>query len=451
MLLNLLYVATLIVAAPVFLVRAVRHGRYRRGAADKLLGPSRRTCDRLRDDTDRPLLWLHAVSFGEVNLLPGVVRELSSRSPEPHVVVSVSTDSGYDLAVRLFGAHRVFFCPLDFTWAVRRAFRNLRPAALVLTELELWPNLIRAAEASGCPVLVINARLSRRSGRGYRRLGPLTSETFRRLSWIGCQDETAARRFVECGARPERVAVTGSIKFDNAPTCRDTPEVALRFNWAGVDAWHRVWCFGSTQPGEEAMGLRVYSEISRRHPELRLILAPRHPERFDAVADEITRGGFRVIRRSRRDSQYFDLWESDEVILIDTLGELKHWWGVSHLATVGGSFGDRGGQNMLEPAGYGCAVSFGPDTRNYDRIAARLLEDRAAVRVADQGELTSFVTRCLEDPTATESLGQAAHQAVLRHQGATARTVDAFVPFVPFVPTVPTRTAPRVRLSAKAA
>lgn len=430
MFLNLLYAAALIVASPVILVRAVRHRRYRRGVADKLFGPSPRTCDRLRGDTDRPLLWLHAVSFGEVNLLPGVVRELTSRCPETHVVVSVSTDSGYDLAVRLFGEHRVFFCPLDFTWAVRRALRNLRPAALVLTELELWPNLIHAAEASACPVLVINARLSERSGRGYRRLGTLTSGTFRRLSWIGCQDEAAAERFVECGARPDRVAVTGSIKFDNAPTTRDTPDVASRFNWAGVDAWHRVWCFGSTQPGEEAMGLRVYSEISRRHPELRLILAPRHPERFDAVAEEITHAGFRVIRRSRRDSQYLDCWESDEVILIDTLGELQHWWGVCHVATVGGSFTDRGGQNMLEPAGYGCAVSFGPDTRNYDRIAARLLDDQAAVRVTDEAELTSFVTKCVENPIATESLGRAARQAVLRHQGATARTVDALSPFV---------------------
>ncbi len=422
---NLVYLLALAVLSPLVLYRAVRFGRYRRGIGEKLWGLSPARAAQLRSGDDRPLVWIHAVSVGEVNLLPGVVRQLTAEVPAARVAISASTDTGYDVAVRHFGPEQVFFCPLDFSWAVRRTLDRLRPDALVLAELELWPNLIRLAATRGCPVLVINARLSERSARGYRRFAAVTGSIFRRLTWVGCQDATVAERFIECGAAPDRVTVTGSLKFDNAPSSRDTAEVASRYNWAGVDPWHRVWCFGSTQPGEEAIGLRVYSELRGSHPELRLMLVPRHPERFDAVAKLISEAGFRTIRRSRGDSQYADLWEADEVILVDTVGELRHWWGVCQIATVGGSFGDRGGQNMLEPAGYGCAVSFGPDTRNFQEIASRLLDVGGAARVVDEAALQAFVARCLDDRPAADSLGRAARKLIRDHRGATERSVAA--------------------------
>lgn len=425
MLANLVYLLALAAISPLLLYRVIRFGRYRRGVREKLWGLSRSRAAELGADSGRPVVWIHAVSVGEVSLLPRLVRELEATSDRPQVVISSSTDTGYDLAVNSLGGDRVFFCPLDFSWAVRRTLDRLRPNALVLAELELWPNLVRLADARNCPVLVINARLSQRSCQGYLKFRWLTGGIFQRLTWVGCQDQASAERFVACGAAPDRVAVTGSLKFDNAPGSRDTAEVAARFNWAGIDAWHRVWCVGSTQAGEEAMGLRIYRELAEHHPELRLILVPRHPERFEAVAELITEFGFRIIRRSHDDSQYFDLWEADEVILIDTVGELQHWWGVCHMATVGGSFGDRGGQNMLEPAGYGCAVSFGPDTRNFEEIANRLVEAGAAVRVADEAELQDFIARCLGDSPLADSLGRTARKVIREHQGATDRTLTA--------------------------
>ncbi|MCM2372976.1 3-deoxy-D-manno-octulosonic acid transferase [Aporhodopirellula aestuarii] len=423
MFLNLLYAAALTMLSPVILYRMFRHGRYRRGVGQKLFGLSRRRAAELVGD-HRETIWLHAVSVGEVGLLPELVKRLARRSPDTGIVISSSTDTGYDLAVRLFGADQVFFCPLDFSWAVSRTLRNLRCKQLVLAELELWPNLIAAADGIGCPVAVINGRLSERSAAGYQKFAKLLAPTFSRLSAVGCQDVTTAKRFVDCGVDPTRTRVTGSLKFDNAPRSRETAEVAARMNWAGVDAWHRVWCFGSTQSGEEALALSVYRRLRQEHPELRLILVPRHPERFDRVADLITTSGDRVIRRSRNDSQYADQWESDEIILIDTIGELKHWWGVAHLATVGGSFGDRGGQNMLEPAGYGCAVSFGPNTKNFDTIAGRLINGGGAVRVADEAELEKFVRRCLDDIPAADELGRTAQSIVEEHRGAYDRTID---------------------------
>ena len=421
---NLIYAIALTIVSPIVLYRMIRHGRYRRGLSEKLFGLDKQRGQALRGDSQQ-CIWIHAVSVGEVNLLKGVVQRLQAKCPHASIAISTSTDTGYDVAVDRFGADRVFFCPLDFSWAVKRTLRNLAPDRLVLAELELWPNLVRLATDSGCPVMVMNARLSERSSSRYQKFAALTQSTFQRLSWVGCQDAVCAQRFIACGTRGDSVMVTGSLKFDDAPDSRDTIDVQSRQNWAGIDPWHRVWMFGSTQAGEEEMGLRVYKTLVKQNKELRMIVVPRHPERFDAVASLIQSNGLKVHRRSSDQSLHDQQWDQDTVILIDTIGELRHWWGVSQVATVGGSFGDRGGQNMLEPAGYGSAVSFGPNTRNFAQIADRLTEAQAAVRVQDEVELTAFVQRCLQDIPAADALGRAAQQVINQHRGAAEKTVTA--------------------------
>jgi 3-deoxy-D-manno-octulosonic-acid transferase len=422
MLANVCYAIALLLLSPIILYRMTRHGRYRRGIAQKLLGLSKADAQRIRDDRD--CVWIHAVSVGEVNLLPGIVRQLRQSRPQHQIVVSTSTDTGYDLAVKHFGADRVIFCPLDFTWAVKRTLRHLAPLQLVLVELELWPNLIRIAQQQ-CDVMVINARLSGRSAARYQKFGMLTRPTFARLDWVGCQDQACQGRFAACGTSLASLQVTGSLKFDDAPSSREIAEVQSCAQWAGVDPWHRVWIVGSTQPGEEMMALEIYQKLRTKHRELRLILVPRHKERFNEVAGLVSGAGLKVHRRSQNRSLYDDQWNGGTVILVDTIGELRHWWGVGQIATVGGSFGSRGGQNMLEPAGYGCAVSFGPDTRNFDGIASRLIADEGAIRVSDGLELERFVQRCLTDIPAADSLGRSAREVVRRHRGATQRTVEA--------------------------
>lgn len=433
MLANILYLAALVLLSPVILYRMVRQGRYRRGVREKLFGLSKQRADELSDE--RPCVWIHAVSVGEVNLLPMLVDLLEqtySNQPQAdrgdskrQVVISTSTDTGYDIAVKHFGVDRVFFCPLDFTWAVKRTLRNLAPVQLVLAELELWPNLIRRSHQQGCPVVVINGRLSERSAAKYQKFARFTQSIFARLSWVGCQDDVCLERFAACGTPVDRLFVTGSMKFDDAPTTRETDDVQACAQWAGVDPWHRVWIVGSTQPGEESVSLAIYQSLRKAYPELRLILVPRHKRRFNEVAKLVSGTGLNVHRRSQDPSLYDQQWNSDTVILVDTIGELRDWWGVGQIATVGGSFGSRGGQNMLEPAGYGCAISFGPDTRNFEEIARGLIENGGAVRVRDQSELQAFVKRCLDDIPAADSLGRSAREVVYRHRGATRRTVDA--------------------------
>ncbi len=422
MLANVLYLAALALLSPMILYRAIRHHRYRRGVGEKLFGLSAAKANRW-NGSER-CIWIHAVSVGEVNLVPGLIAHWKRVSPDlGPVVVSTSTDSGYDLAVRHFGAENVIFCPLDFSWAVERTLRNLRPKTLVLVELELWPNLIRGARRHGCEVVVINARLSQRSARRYQIAARWTKPIFEALDRVGCQDDACRERFQTCGPPAENLVVTGSLKFDDAPLSRDNSEIQRCLHWAGVDCEHLVWLVGSTQGGEEAMALQVFRTLRNEFPRLRLIVVPRHKERFGEVAELILKQGFRLRRRSIDPPLESETWEQDAVVLVDTIGELRNWWGTAHFATVGGSFGNRGGQNMLEPAGYGCAVSFGPDTRNFEQIADALIRAGGAVRVHDADDLETFLRRCLTSPAEARALGLAARETVDQRRGATERTV----------------------------
>ena len=418
---NLLYLIAIVTASPWIAYRAIAHGRYRRGIRQKLMGLRPQDIE----PSSQPTAWFHAVSVGEVNLLPGVIAAFRRHHPHWRVVVSCSTDTGYDLAMDRFtkSGISVFFCPLDFTWAIRQTVSTLKPQLLVLVELELWPNLIRLVSESGCPCAVINGRLSEKSSASYVRLQRFLRPTFARLGWVGCQDHDYSSRFIACGSLESNVTVTGSLKFDDAPTNRDTTEVHSRLHWSGADPWHQIMLAGSTHAGEERIALETYKQLSALHPELRLILTPRHTTRFSEVAKLVESYGFNCRRRSES-PEPTSQWNASTVILVDTIGELRHWWGTSHIAFVGGGFGDRGGQNMLEPAGYGCAVCFGPNTRNFEEIARRLIAAEGAVRLHQESDLTNFVRRCLVEPSAANRLGIDAQTVVSSHLGATQRTVD---------------------------
>lgn len=428
MLANLVYLIALVLLSPMIVFRSIKAGRYRRGLLEKLFGVSaQRARKLLSHQTDSSeLVWFHAVSVGEVNLLPNLIHHLEDNTSLSYVISS-STDTGYDLAVERFGTEKVFFCPLDFTWAVKRTLRHLKPSKIALAELELWPNLIRAAKQQQCKVIVINARLSERSSRRYRKFTWLTKSLFGSLDWVGCQDEHVRDQFHLCGTPQSSLEVTGSLKFDNAPNRRDTDGVVTCGNWAGQRKSHRIWLVGSTQSGEEELALSIFLQLMQSKPELRLIIVPRHAERFDEVARVIESMKLIAYRRSNNIHQTRTDWPQKEVILIDTIGELRQWWGTAEIATVGGTFGSRGGQNMLEPAGYGCAVSFGPDTRNFKQIAEILLQANAAVRVQNQTELHQFVSRCLSDPSYQNRLGEQAKTIVNQHRGAIQRTCRAVI------------------------
>jgi 3-deoxy-D-manno-octulosonic-acid transferase len=363
---------------------------------------------------------------GEVNVLGTIIAKLEARRPDAELFISATTTTGFNLARRRFATHTVCYCPLDFTWAVTAALRRVRPDLLVLAELELWPNLVTAAQQRGAAIAIVNGRLSDKSFRGYRRFRWFVAGLLQRISLIAVQDKTTADRFLNLGAAPERVHITGSLKYDGAQTNRNNPATTRLRGLAPIAAGDVVLLAGSTQEPEEELVLAAYRSLMGDFPELRLIIVPRHPQRFEAVADLLERSGLTWVRRSSLGSE-----KERPVLLVDTVGELGAWWGVADLAFVGGSLGSRGGQNMIEPAAYGAAVCFGPNTRNFRDIVAAMLHADAARVVADGTELTAFVRRCLEDPEWAKQLGERARRLVVSQQGATGRTLALLDPLLP--------------------
>jgi 3-deoxy-D-manno-octulosonic-acid transferase len=434
-LLNFAYLALLAAVSPIILFRMVVRGKYRTGWVQKLLGRVSRR------EVQRSCLWYHAVSVGEVLQLAPLLDALSQRDPGLDFVISTTTPTGFDVAQKRYPGREIIYFPLDFSWAVNAALDRIRPAAIVLVELELWPNFILAAARRRIPMAVVNGRISERSFRGYRRLRPLIRAIVRKIDVLAVQSETYARRFLALGADPANVHVTGSIKFDRIETDRGNPRTAELRRMFGFKDTEQVFIAGSTQDPEERFALESYVRLRTKHPELRLIVVPRHKERFDEVA-KLIEADFKLplLRRSKPASDANSLAPSPRaasrgsappVILLDTLGELSSCWGLAHIAFVGGSLTRRGGQNMIEPAGYGAAVLFGPNTWNFRDVVELLLTNDAALVVRSAAELTARVDELLTDSHKSTELGQRARELVTGQRGATARSVGLIETILP--------------------
>ncbi len=421
-LLNVVYCGLLLLASPWFVWAALRKRKYREGYAAKFLG---RVPHRVGH---RPCVWLHAVSAGEVNLLEPLIGRLRSDFPECECVLSTTTQTGFEIARKKYPELMAFYCPLDFSWAVRAALQRIRPDVLILAELELWPNLIRAASQRGVRIAMVNGRLSERSARGYQRIHWFVRPLLRSLDLIAVQSEEYAQRFLVLGADPRRVHVTGSMKFDGAQTNRANPRTRQLAELAGLAETDLVFLAGSTQSPEEDLAMETFRELMDEFPRLRLILVPRHPDRFDEVAQRLDRSQLPWQRRSElTNSQVKDA----RILLVDAMGELSAWWGVARIGFVGGSMGTRGGQSMIEPAAYGVAVAFGPRTHNFRDVVRLMLQREAAIVVRDGAELTEFVRGCLDDESRREEFGRRAQELVLQQLGATAKTVALLAELLP--------------------
>jgi 3-deoxy-D-manno-octulosonic-acid transferase len=418
--LDVLYLFALLVLSPWLVWRAAATGRYRRDLAAKVLGRVR-----VPNPGRNPVAWFHAVSVGEVNLLGTLVPAFRKRHPDWLVVLSSTTDTGLAEARRRFPDLPVIAWPLDFSWAVASALAAVDPALVVLTESELWPTFLHAAGRRGVPVAVVNARLSPRSYRRLLRVGG----TARRLmlgkvARFAVQEDEYADRLRRLGVPAARLTVTGSVKYDGALRTRDTDATARLRTTLGLAATPTgslVLLAGSTHSPEEAIILRVFARLRGRFPHLRLILVPRHPDRFDEVARLVEQSGLPAARRSRVTAP---LAEAPAVVLLDTVGELGAAWGLADVGFTGGSLdGRRGGQSMIEPAGYGVPAVFGPHVWNFKDAAKRLVEVGGAVMVADEAGLEAALARLLADAHLRGKTGAAARELVRRQQGATDRTL----------------------------
>lgn len=416
-LLNLVYLALLVLASPALLYRMLALGKYRDGWGQKLLGRlPRRT-------GDAPCVWFHAVSVGEVLQLETVVGELLRRRPGLDIVVTTTTVTGMAVARERFPQHLVCYFPLDFSWSVKAALNRIQPDAVVLVELELWPNFICEVHRREIPLVLINGRISEKSFRGYRRIRPLMKRVLSCFDAFAVQNATYADRLRELGAPAERIQTTGSIKFDRVQVDRDNPQTRELRRAFGLKSHETVFLAGSTHAPEESIAIDVWWRLQEEFPHLRLLLVPRHKERFDEVARLAASRGFPVLRRSSGSVQR-RTDAKPEVLLLDTLGELSACWGLADVAFVGGSMMKRGGQNMIEPAAYGAAVLFGPNTRNFRDVVEMLLDGDAAMVVNDADELAATLRRILNHRELAANLGRRARELVLSQQGATVRTIN---------------------------
>jgi 3-deoxy-D-manno-octulosonic-acid transferase len=291
-------------------------------------------------------------------------------------------------------------------------------------ELELWPNFIFQARRHGIPLALINGRVSQRSSRGYSRIRPLMGRLLESFEVLAAQNELYADRLVSLGAPRERLHVTGSIKFDRVTTHRANPRTEELRQYFRIAPSDQVFIAGSTQAPEENAAIDAYLASRPVHPNLRLILVPRHKERFDEVARLIESRGLPLVRRSGRATGITSSPSRPPVLLLDTLGELAACWGLADVAFVGGSLGNRGGQNMIEPAGYGAAILFGPNTQNFRDVVELLLAEDAARVVRDPTDLAQALGESLAAPDRAKAAGSRAQKLVLAQQGATGRTVE---------------------------
>jgi 3-deoxy-D-manno-octulosonic-acid transferase len=417
-----LLLAVLVVGAPYWLVRMATSGRYRAGIRGRLgLVPAGLQAA----VAGKRVIWVHAVSVGEVMAATQLIRELKTALPGWVVAVSTTTETGQRLAKDRLAGAAVFYLPLDFKFAVRRYLRVLRPQMLVLMESELWPRLIEECAKSGVPVAVVNARVSDRSFPRYMRLRRLWRPFLEMISLFLAQSRETAERLVKIGAPVERVRVTGNLKYDVRVRSESALTKMLREK---LPVGARVVVCGSTLEGEEKILLEAWPALLAKEPNAVMVLAPRHPDRFSGVAGVVSANNFRLVRASEfREENVGELTtlavDAGSIFLLDTIGDLASMYGLGRVAFVGGSLVSAGGHNPLEPAQFGVPVVMGPSFQNFRDIVQTMLDANALriVSAMDVGAELTMLLQSADDATALGERGRAVFEA---QSGATARTVQ---------------------------
>jgi len=404
-----------------FLLRCLLTGKYRRNLGPRLgLGLSARV-----KKINRRVIWVHALSVGEVLSAVSLVYSLRKQYPEYELFFTTTSETGQQVArQRLASLNcRFSYLPLDLWWIVRRAVKSIGASLFVLVETDLWPNLFWCLAREGTPMVLVNGRVSDQSFPRYRRIKKFFSELFNRIAVLCMQSEEDGRRMRMLGVEPSKVKVTGNIKFDqplNTSVAIERKQLVEELGWAPPSA---TWVAGSTHPGEENIILDAYTRLKEEFPKLSLILAARSQQRFSEVFSLVKQRGWQTARRSQllgKNSRGVQL----DVLVVDTIGELSGFYSLGNFAFVGGSLVDFGGHNPLEAAQRGLPVVFGPHMQNFKEIAAILRESGGGFQVSTEAELYEQIRSWLVDPAKCRQEGTKAQGALEPHQGAVARNIE---------------------------
>jgi 3-deoxy-D-manno-octulosonic-acid transferase len=418
--------------APYYALRGWRRGEPRTALAERLGSVPRTLVDRanLSGATNSAAIWIHAVSVGEVLAAKPLAERLKERFPARAIFVSTTTETGRRLASeRLRSVDGIFYFPLDWILAVRRALRAIRPAVVIVMETEIWPNFLREARRRGVPVIFANARISERSFARYKRWKFLVGDFFARVlldpDVFLAQTPDDSARLIEMGAPEDRVEITGNLKYDGEPPAISPLGVWLEGEIHRQERWP-VLVAGSVVAGEEEAVIAAYDLVQRQWRHALLILAPRKPDRFEAAAEIAAAGGWSAIRRSALDFTG-PLDENADVLVLDSIGELAGLYLFADAVFIGGSLVPAGGHNILEPAWFSRAPVFGPSMENFRDMASQFLAAKAAVQVTSGQQLGKVWVQLIEDNPLRERMGKAARALSERSRGATLRSLGRIV------------------------
>jgi len=427
---SLLVLIVAVVASPWFIYQALRHKKYV-GSFGQRMGYLPVSFNMDGDDS----IWIHAVSVGEVLTARPLISDLKRRYPNLRMFLSTTTMAGQQLARRsVQDVDAVFYFPFDLGFVVRRTLDLVRPKLFIMMETEIWPNLLRECRARGIKTAVVNGRLSARSFPRYRLIRPMMRRVLDHIDKFLVQSEESARRFIDLGADPARVVVTGSLKFDSLELSSTALQARARdrvLRYFRVPASRPVIVAGSTMKGEEIAVLRAFRKARTAAPNTLLVLAPRNPERF-AEAEQLARQeGWKVARRS---DLAIDAEPRVDVVVLDTIGELATIYQLATVVFVGGSLVATGGHNVLEPAVFGKPIVFGPHMQNFLEIAEAFVSNGAGVQLGDDTQLEEAFLLLMGDPVKRARLGAAARALVEANRGANDKSVTVLSALLPQEP-----------------
>jgi 3-deoxy-D-manno-octulosonic-acid transferase len=427
---NIVFTIFFLLGAPYYFFKMWRRGQWREGFGQRF---GRYSSKIKQAVTNRHVLWIHAVSVGEVNICTQLISVLEPRLPNLKIVVSTTTSTGRALIDKLPSHIQKVYYPIDRLYCVNRAMAALHPQAMVLVEAEIWPNFLWSYMDRRLPVFLVNARLSERSYRGYRLWGFIFRPIFASFKGVGCQNAADAERLKQLGCRPEAIQVVGNLKFDAAKLQeRRLLDVPGLLRQIGVPPQALILVGGSTHAGEEAILAGVFARLRARFPELFLIIAPRHFERGKQAGNEIAAQGVKFVYRSEVLPTTKPLKDGEvQCLLVNTTGELNYFYEHAHVIFVGKSLKAEGGQNPIEPGALGKAMVFGPHMENFAAIASAFVQRNGAVQVEDAAALEQAIAELLADEAKRAELGRNALHVVSENLGAIERTVNMIVSHLP--------------------
>ena len=417
-----LYLTASLLGSPYLLFKILTSKRYRSGLDQRFGIISERL-------SSKPGIWVHGASVGEVITAKSIIERIDEEFPEWETFISATTNTGFSVAEKTFLNKNIFYFPLDLSWVTKKVILKKKPRFILLIELEIWPNFLISAFKKNIPVIILNGRISNKSVKAYRTISRI-SKDFRNsltseLNVFCARTEFDAQRFRDLGIPGKQIFVTGTMKYDNIPTHIDkniSKELMKLFH---IDDDDLILVGGSTHAGEEEILIRVFERLNKVYPNLKLILAPRHVERTREVSKLIEKTGFVPVLKTEAERSGYK-WKNTkrEIILIDTVGDLEKVYSISNFVFVGKSLVPSGGQNMMEPAGMGNPVIFGPHTYNFEEEVDLLLKNSAAKEIETEEELFGTVEFFIRNPDAAKEMGLKAQKVVNEKRGATERNIE---------------------------